>query len=270
MAEVTEDAEILLVENRGAIRLLTLNRPHRLNAFNDELVVRLGQAIAAAAADDTVSVVVLTGSGKGFSSGADLSGMARSGEQTDAQRKGAGKAFADLQSAAESFPKPLIAAVNGLGVGLGFTILGYCDFVYAGQSARLRTPFSQLGLSPEASSSYTFPLRMGWSEAARALMLGDWFSAQDLVDCGMARAVVPDADLMAVTLEFAERLAACPLQSLMATKQLMVRAHLDHLRTAREHEMATMSMLIGTPANKAAVAAFLNRSQADKKGGSSQ
>ena len=79
---------------------------------------------------------------------------------------------------AESFPKPLVAAVNGVGVGLGFTILGYCDFAFIAQSARLRAPFTQLGLSPEASSSFLFPLRMGWQNAARALLAGEWFDAQ--------------------------------------------------------------------------------------------
>ena len=75
--------------------------------------------------------------------------------------------------------------MNGVGVGLGFTILGYCDFAFIAQSARLRTPFTQLGLSPEASSSFLFPLRMGWQNAARALLAGEWFDAQRVVDCGL-------------------------------------------------------------------------------------
>lgn len=268
MADVTEQADILLVEDRGAVRVLTLNRPHRLNAFDTPLVARLARALHAAEGDEGVSVVIITGAGKAFSSGADLSGMAARDEQTEGERAASGQGFDDLQSVAERFPKPLIAAVNGLGVGLGFTLLGYCDFVFAAHSARLRTPFSQLGLSPEASSSYTFPLRMGWSEAARALMLGDWFTAQDLVACGMAREAVPDADLMAATLEFAGRLAECPLQSLMASKRLMVRPHLENMRSARAEEMKVMGSLMGTPANQAAVRAFLSRSAGEKKGGS--
>lgn len=267
MADATDRADILLVEDHGAVRVLTLNRPHRLNAFDTPLVARLAKALQAAEADEGVSVVVITGVGKAFSSGADLAGMAGRDQQSAEERAAAGEGFDALQSVAEGFPKPLIAAVNGLGVGLGFTLLGYCDFVFAAHSARLRTPFSQLGLSPEASSSYTFPLRMGWSEAARALMLGDWFTAQDLVACGMARAAVPDADLMAVTLEFAGRLAECPLQSLMATKQLMVRPHLEHMRSARAEEMKAMGSLMGTPANQAAVRAFFSRSAGEKKGG---
>ena len=171
------------------------------------------------------------------------------------------ESFELLQETLEAFPKPIVAAVNGLGVGFGFTMLGYCDFVFVGQSARLRTPFSQLGLSPEGSSSYLFPLRMGWSAAARALMLGDWFSAEDVVKAGLAQDVVADEELMQVATAFAERLAQCPLQSLVATKGLMLQAHLPQIRQTRLLEGPKLKSLLGTPANKAALKAFAERAR---------
>ncbi len=180
--------------------------------------------------------------------------------QGDSPASGA-ESFDRLQKVLEAFPKPLVAAVNGLGVGFGFTLLGYCDFCFVAQSARLRTPFSELGLSPEGSSSYIFPQRMGWAAAARVLMLGDWFSAQELVDAGMAQEVVPDDALMEVATAFAERFADCPLQSLVATKQLMLHAHLANIRQTRELEGASLKRLLGTPANLAAVRAFAERSR---------
>ena len=134
------------------------------------------------------------------------------------------------------------------------------DFCFVGESARLRTPFSQLGLSPEASSSYLFPLRMGWPAAARALMLGDWFTARDAVDCGIAQEVVADGELMEKTQAFAARLAECPLQSLKATKALMLQAHLPHIRAVRAQERASLRALVGTEENKAALKAFAARS----------
>lgn len=249
-------SDTILIDDREGVRVITLHRPEKLNAFNIELLTAFRQAIVQAAADDTVHVTVVTGAGRAFSVGADLAEMAQShDEMTDGPRPGK-QLFEDLQATLETFPKPLIGTINGLGVGFGFTFLGYCDFALLAKSARLRTPFSQLGLSPEASSSYLFPLRMGWRAAARALMLGDWFSAEEVVACGLAQEVVEDADLMDAALALAHRLAQAPLQSLIATKALMLQAHLPAMRAARILEGETIAGLIGTPANRAAVQAF--------------
>lgn len=256
-------SDVILAETRGRVRILTFNRPEMLNAFNHALVEATARALEAAAADDSIHVTVITGAGRAFTSGADLSDMDKSGKapRPVGVRNEQGLSFDRLQAAAEKFPKPLIGAVNGLGVGLGFTILGYCDFTYVAESARLRTPFSQLGLSPEASSSYLFPLRMGWSAAARALMLGEWFTAEDLVACGMAKAAVPDDRLMDTVMEFAGRLAECPLQSLRATKALMLEAHLPHIRAIRDLEGKSLSALIGTEENRLAIERFKARAK---------
>lgn len=253
------EQDVLLQEDRGRVRLLTLNRPDRLNAFDDALLRSLLLALQRAVADEGVHVVVLTGAGRAFSSGADLGGMARSHEEGRDAPKPGKQLFEDIQILLEAFAKPLVAAVNGIGVGFGFTILGYCDFSFLGASARLRTPFSQLGLSPEASSSYLFPLRMGWRAANRALLIGEWFSAQDVVDCGLGQQVVPDAALLDTALAFAAGLAEAPLQSLVATKALMLGPHLPAIRAARAGEAQSLSALIGTPANREAVRAFAAR-----------
>jgi enoyl-CoA hydratase/carnithine racemase len=263
---VAEQQDVVLVEdvvgkNGGGVRVLTLHRPERLNAFNAAMIERLCATLEAAATDDAVHVVLITGTGRGFSVGADMDTMndQASGEGKDAAVWEGQQRFDQLQALAEAYPKPLVAAVNGLAVGLGFTMLGYCDFVFLAASARCRTPFSQLGLSPEASSSYTFPLRMGWTHAARALMLGDWFTAQDVVDSGLGLEVVADERLMEVALAFAGRLAACPLQSLTATKRLMLKAHRLNLAEIRRLETESLTALVGTPANLAAIDAFMAR-----------
>ena len=256
-----ESGEVVRTQDLGRIRIVTMHRPERLNAFNLDMIVSLCRALESAANDDGIHVVLLTGAGRAFSSGADLAGMGKSAPSQDDVPSDGAASFDRLQMVLEAFPKPLVAAVNGLGIGFGFTLLGYCDFCFVAQSARLRTPFSQLGLSPEGSSSYIFPQRMGWAAAARALMLGDWFSAQELVDAGMAQEAVPDDALMQVATAFAERMAQCPLQSLVATKQLMLQAHLANIRQVRELEGASLESLLGTPANRAAVKAFAERSR---------
>ena len=251
---------VIRTEEVGRVRVVTLNRPDKLNAFNTALIEALYQALKAANEDDAVHVVLLTGAGRAFSAGADLSDMGSSEPKTDgAPAVGDEHPFFHLQPLAESYPKPLVAAVNGLAVGFGFSFLGYCDFCFIAESARFRTPFSQLGLSPEASASYLFPLKMGWSAAARALIAGEWFTGEELVRIGFAQAVVADAELMATAMEFAGRLAALPLQSLAATKALMLRPHLAAMADTRLRELETLGRLAGTPANREAVAAFKSR-----------
>jgi enoyl-CoA hydratase/carnithine racemase len=260
--DATKPNDVVLAETVGRVRVVTLNRPDKLNAISRALISGLLAAMRAAADDETVHVVVLTGAGRAFCAGADLEEMAIAAAPEETERtesRAPENDFDRLQALLEAYPKPIVGAVRGLGVGFGFTVLGYFDFCYVGESARLRTPFSQLGLSPEASSSYLFPLRMGWATAARALMLGDWFNAQEVVDAGLAQAVIPDESLMTEALALAGRLAACPLQSLIATKSLMLQAHLRHLTDVRALERENLNRLVGTAANREALAAFAAR-----------
>lgn len=250
-------SELVHVKDDGRVRTIRFNRPERLNAA---MIDALYNAYLAAASDDGIHVVLMTGTGRGFTTGADLTDMKSTNEgEVDTFPEWAMERFDQLQALLEAYPKPLVAAVNGLAVGLGFTMLGYCDFCFVAESARLRTPFSQLGLSPEASSSYTFPLRMGWANAARALMLGDWFTARDLVNSGLAQEVVSDDKLIEVADAFTARLAQAPLQSLQATKRLMLTAHRASLAEIRKREAESLAALVGTPANIAAIEAFAAR-----------
>ena len=155
--------------------------------------------------------------GRAFSSGADMTDMARARSRDGSTSSPTDNPFLRLQQAAESFPKPLVAAVNGVGVGLGFTILGYCDFVFLAQSARFRAPFTELGLAPEASSSFLFPLRMGWLTAARALIAGEWLDSQQLMDCGFAMKVCADHEVVSTAMSYAADLAKGGVESLRAT-----------------------------------------------------
>jgi enoyl-CoA hydratase/carnithine racemase len=266
VSEADTKEQIVLIERQGAIATLTLNRPDRLNALNTALLTGLRDAMQELAADDSVHAVIVTGAGRAFCAGADLSDMSQvnTADLNDPARAATRNVFNELEEAFESFPKPLIAAVNGLGVGFGFTMLGYCDHVFVAEGARLRTPFSQLGLCPEASASYTFPMRMGWAEASRALLMGEWFSAAEVVASGLAQQVVAPDALMRTVREFASRYEQCPLQSLKATKALMLAAHLPHIRAAREAENAKMRNLLGTPANKQALSDFASRERRGK------
>ena len=132
-----------------------------------------------------------------------------------------------------SFEKPLLAAVNGVGVGLGFTLLAHCDLVLMADDARLRVPFAELGVPPEAASSYLFPRTMGWQRAAHLLFTGAWMGAQQAVDAGIALAHYPAESLLAETLAIARVIAAAPLEAVMTSKRLLLATRSAEVAAAR-------------------------------------
>ncbi len=251
--------DAVMVEDRSRVRVLTLNRPKQLNAFNDAQYDALARALREAAEHPRVTVVVITGNGRAFSAGQDLAELAQPPQYTDGQRHG----FQPFMDALQNFPKPLIAAVNGMGIGIGITMLLHCDLVLMAQSARLRAPFVGLGIGTEAGSSYLFPARIGWANTAHLIFAGDWISADDALRLGIAWKVVPDDQLAAETTALADKIAAQPITSLVANKKLLLGAQMDAVRRARDLENQIIGGLAGGPANKEAVAAFLEKRAPD-------
>jgi enoyl-CoA hydratase/carnithine racemase len=196
-------------------------------------------------------VVVLTGEGRAFSAGQDLKEMARlaAGESVES-------GFPDLLDALQRFDKPLVAAVNGLGIGIGFTILPHCDLVLVSTEARFRVPFAELGVPPEAASSYLFPARMGWQRAAEVLFTSDWVSAEEAVACGMALRTCAPTALHDDALALAARIATAPLAALVAIKSAMLAARAEAVVAARAHEEAAFAELLGSAATRAALDEF--------------
>ncbi|MFT7648176.1 MAG: enoyl-CoA hydratase/carnithine racemase [Candidatus Poriferisodalaceae bacterium] len=249
--------QALTTTDRGRIRTLTINRPDALNSMNNAVFSGIRDALDAAAADDGVAVVIVTGQGRAFSAGQDLSEMLGSTGNEEHQ-------FPSMLRTVATFPKPMIAAVNGLGVGIGMTFLAHCDLVLMSATAKVRTPFPQLGLAPEAGSSSTFASVMGWQNAAHVLLTGRWFSADECLAMGMAWKVCEPDSLMNDTMAVAEEIAANPIPSLVATKQLMLDAGRAEAALAAHHrEMAAYQPLVGAPANAEAVAAFLAKREPD-------
>lgn len=249
------DDDLVLVEQDGAVRTLTLNRPAQLNAFDQALCTALTAALAAADADPSVHVTVITGAGRAFSAGTDLVELHASGDfrgdAADPER------FERLIDRLVDFSKPLLCAVNGIGVGIGATLLGLADLVLLADSARLKCPFTQLSLVPEAASSVTFPFLMGRQNATWVLMSSEWVDAAVAVSMGLAWKSVPDDDLLAVTRDHARALAAHPLPSLVATKRLLVATTRDAIVAGRHRENSEFDVLLPSVDSRAAVAAFV-------------
>jgi enoyl-CoA hydratase/carnithine racemase len=253
----------LIVEDRDGVRVLTLNRPDALNAFNTPLYDACAGAFHEASARDDIACVVLTGAGRAFSAGQDLGEMARIDPSASSAADDVGPGFPRFIDTVAAFEKPLLAAVNGLGVGIGLTVLLHCDIVYIAQGARLRAPFVPLGVVPEAAGSLLMPLVMGGQRAAVALYTGEWITADDAVACGLAlRSVEPDA-LMPEIMEVAGRIASMPVPSLVETKRLVLAGRIDAVRATRAREDAAFAHMVGAPANLEALTAFLEKREPD-------
>jgi len=243
---------LLEITDADGVRLLTWNRPDALNALNDELWDATRDALVDAQADPELRCVVLTGTGRAFTAGQDLGEMMTPPDHGDDELHG----YRGLIPVLEQFDKPLLAAVNGLGLGIGATLLPYCDIVWIAESARLKVPFVTLGVTTEAAGSLLLPQRMGWQAAAKFIFTAEWMSAADAVECGLAWRVTTDEELLEETMAVARQVGAMPVDSLQTTKRLMVAARLDAVRAARAREDAEFGRMVGSEANQEALAKF--------------
>jgi len=188
------DAALVQIDDTNRVRTLTLNRPDALNAFSEALYDATTIALKEAAADPDVSVVLLTGAGRAFSAGNDLVEMQEMVTNPEYQMGEYG--FPGLIEALTAFPKPLICAVNGVGLGIGTTILGYADLAFMSTTARLKCPFTSLGVASEAASSYLLPRLMGRQNAAWLLLSSEWVSAEEALRMGLVWRVCEPDDLL--------------------------------------------------------------------------
>jgi enoyl-CoA hydratase/carnithine racemase len=254
---------VLRIDDADRVRRITLDRPEALNAFNEALYDATTDALLDAGDDPGVAVVVLTGEGRAFSAGTDVVEMAaRTTGDLVAGRHG----FPGLVDALVAFPKPLLCAVNGLALGIGATMLGLADLVLMSSEARIRCPFTDLAVAPEAGSSFTFPLLLGRQQASWALLSSEWLSADECLRAGLAWRVCPPHELLEATDGVARVLAAKPVDSLVETKRTIVAALREGVVAARAREDAAFQRLLGAPANVEALTALAERRPPDFAG----
>jgi enoyl-CoA hydratase/carnithine racemase len=251
----------LLIDDSARVRTLTLDRPDALNAFNEALYDATAEALLEAAEDPTVAVVLLTGNGRAFSAGTDLLEMHQLATDPGFQRGKHG--FLGLLDALVAFPKPLVCAVNGIGLGIGATVLGFADLAFMSSTARLKCPFTSLGVAPEAASSYLFPRLMGRQNAAWMLLSAEWVGAEEARDMGLVWKVCDPDDLLPTARRHAETLAARPISSLKAVKETMMAPLRAEIAAARERENGCFAELMGGPANLEALTAFAEGREPD-------
>ena len=245
---------MLQTHNEGMVRVLTLDRPEALNAFNGTLFDALTEGLLAAADDASIRVAIITGAGRAFSAGLDLSEV---GKEIEPPVHGS----AGLFEALIDFPKPLMLAINGLGVGFGATICGLADMAFMAQSARLRTPFTSLGLTGEAGSTTTFPSLLGHQAASWMLYSSAWMDAEACKSAGLVLDVFADDRLAEEVMGRAQTIAAQPLSALLHSKALLMGPKRERIRAAIRAENEVYAELMGGPDNVEAINAFLEKRQ---------
>ena len=248
--------DLVLTENRDGVLLVTLNRPEKKNAINNAMWAAIAEVFNAAAADDAVTCVLLTGAGDNFSAGVDLASFGERDVDPQALFNAAALAVAE-------FDKPLVAAARGAAVGGGATVLFHADMVYAGESLRMRLPFASLGLAPEWASSYMLPANIGAQRAAELFYTAQWIDAEKALDSGVVAAVLPDDDVLAHAEARAREIAQWPVNSLREIKRTLRMHHLPAIKAAMQAEQEAMARQAGSPENIEAMTAFLEKRKPD-------
>jgi enoyl-CoA hydratase/carnithine racemase len=247
----------ILTHTEAGVMTITLNRPERKNSITADMYGAMADALATAAQDPGVRVVVLQGNETIFSAGNDI------GDFLNKPPAGMDSPVFRFLRGIASFPKPLLAAVCGPAVGVGTTMLLHCDLVYAGDNAAFSMPFVNLGLCPEAASSLLVPQMFGYHRAAEALLLGEPFMAEAALEVGLVNRVVPPTEANGLAQAVARKLAAKPLSSLVETKRLMKKGQQHLVQQQMDEEGASFGRMLGEPAAKEAFGAFMAKRKPD-------
>jgi 2-(1,2-epoxy-1,2-dihydrophenyl)acetyl-CoA isomerase len=264
------DYETIKTEDRGLIRLITLSRPEKLNAWNRQMSRELTHAVTTGNAEDAIGAFVFTGAGRAFCAGADIGGEFAGREEREAARQSGNTANAGarpdrsendtdwLNLVRES--KPMVAAINGPSIGVGLTLVLPMDFLVAGMSARLSARFVKMGLVPEVASSHFLVQRCGWGLASDLALSGRIVGAEEARNMGLVDDLVPDGELLDSAINRATSYAENPPGAVRMIKQLLtVNGSETDLGLIQRRELESLNQAFRSPEHKEAVAAFLEK-----------
>jgi enoyl-CoA hydratase len=251
----------ILVEQRGRVGLVTLNRPKQLNALNDALMDELGQALLAFDADSGVGAVVVTGSAKAFAAGADIGGMAQL-SYMDVYMTGY---ITRNWETIRSIRKPVIAAVGGFALGGGCELAMMCDIVIAAQDARFGQPEIKLGIIPGAGGTQRLPRAVGKAKAMDLILTGRMMNADEAERAGLVSRIVPSETLVDDAVAVAAAICEFSLPSVMMAKEAVNRAYEGSLSDGVHFERRLFHSLFATEDQKIGMQAFIDKQKATFK-----
>ena len=252
--------EQIRLEVKDRVGLVTLNRPERLNAWTYRMSAELTHAIEYCNEADSVGAMIITGEGKGFCAGADISDVFKAQLEGDnpAGRPEAGRVGEWVDLLRRS--KPIIAAVNGAAVGLGMTLILPCDVIVASETARFSMAFVKMGLVPELASSHFLVQRMGFGPASELCLTGRLYTAREAREMRLVDHLVPHEQLAAKAMALARAMAANPTPQLRWVKELISENGSEtDLARVQAREMARLNEAYASPEHQEAVAAFLEK-----------
>ncbi|MDP2948262.1 MAG: enoyl-CoA hydratase-related protein [Chloroflexota bacterium] len=260
----------IIVEKRGGIVVLNLNRPDRLNAVTWNTWAEIEDAVERSAEDDEARVIVISGNGRGFCSGTDLVVAA---DQATPGRTVAGESRSErlrprYASCAKlvACPKPAIAAVNGIAAGAGLALALACDIRIAGEEARFSAIWSRRALVPDFGCSYILPRIVGMAKALELMYSGDIIDAEEALRIGLVSQVVPQDELMATALALAERIAQGPPIAIELTKRLAYQPWREALEAQVQYEEHFQRFCAESEDAREGIQSFLEKRQAEFKG----
>jgi len=247
----------ILTETKDRILRIAINRPHKKNALTRSMYAAMADALTRAEEDSGIRVVFLHGTQECFTAGNDLKDFQAFRQDGD------NKDVANFLTAISRAQKPIVAAVGGVAVGVGTTMLLHCDLIYAGEGAIFHMPFVSLGLCPEAASSLLLPGLMGHQRASELLMLGKPFSAGKAFEVGLVNAVFPDSEYIDKAMARAMELAHQPPASLRITKALLKRSNAQAIADTMAEERKQFSERLNSGECDEALTAFFERRKPD-------
>jgi enoyl-CoA hydratase/carnithine racemase len=247
----------ILIERADGVLSIVLNRPDKKNAITAAMYQEMADGFYEAEKDPTVRAVLLRANGGAFSAGNDLDDFLND------PPKGLDAPVFQFLRRISVCPKPIVAAVAGVAVGIGTTMLLHCDMVYAASTAKFSLPFAQLGLCPEAASSLLLPRTAGYQRAAEKLLTGEAFDVNEAIAMGFVNGSLDAGEVEGYALNKAKKLAALPASSLRVTKALMKRAQSSEVTARMETEAEQFAQMLAAPEAREAFQAFFEKRKPD-------